>query len=188
MIAEQTVPDSSLIEAIKKGNDRVLGIFYKENYGKVQNMIFKNSGSDDDAKDVYQESMIELVQQIRIGRLDRLASKLSTYLYAICHHKWIDKLRKSSKVTTTPLDDQAADVVIENDGPSPYLLAMEMVLTELGERCKDLLHAFYYERLPMAEIAARLGFQDDNSAKSQKNKCMDKARLLAKNTIRQYQS
>ena len=186
MITEISFPDSPLIQAIKDGNEKALGLFYRENFGKIQNMVFKNSGDDDDAKDVYQESMIELVFQIKNGKLDQLSSKLSTYLYSICYYKWIDRLRKKGRAMESGFDNDLEGVVIEDEAPSPYLLAMEKVLGQIGDKCRDLLQAFYYEKLPMIQIANRLGFVDDNSAKSQKNKCMDKARDLAKNTIRQF--
>jgi RNA polymerase sigma factor (sigma-70 family) len=187
MITEISFPDSPLIQAIKNGNEKALGLFYKENFGKIQNMVFKNSGTDDDAKDVYQEAMIDVVLQIKNGKLDQLSSRLSTYLYSICYYKWIDRLRKKGRMMESGFDDDLDGVVIqEEESTSPYLLAMEKVMSQIGEKCRNILQFFYYEKLPMAQIANRMGFVDDNSAKSQKNKCMDKARGMAKNSIKQF--
>lgn len=77
-------------------------------------------------------------------------------------------------------------VLDEETEQLPYLPALEVVMNQIGDKCRDLLKAFYYEKLPMTQIAWRLGFKDDNSAKSQKNKCMDKARDLAKEVLRTF--
>lgn len=179
------IPDARLIQAIKAGDEKALGLFYRENFGKIAHLVLKNSGDDDDAKDVYQEGMMEVVMQIRSGKLDQLASKLSTYLYSICHHKWIDKLRQRNRSGEATLMDSEVGVVLEEETERPvYWDALENVMGQIGEKCRELLQAFYYEKLPMSQIAWRLGFKDDNSAKSQKNKCMDKARELAKEVVR----
>nr|WP_295934281.1 sigma-70 family RNA polymerase sigma factor [uncultured Dyadobacter sp.] len=185
MITAIGSPDFPLIQAIKNGNEKALGLFYKDNYGKILHLVLKNSGSDDDAQDVYQECMMEVVLQIRGGRLDQLSSRLSTYLYSVCYYKWIDRLRQKGKMMQSGFDDDLQAAVMEEDESPPYLPALEKVLAQIGEKCMMLLKAFYYEKLTMTQIAAKLGFADDNSAKSQKNKCMDKARLLGKNVLKQ---
>jgi RNA polymerase sigma factor (sigma-70 family) len=126
-----------------------------------------------------------VVMQVRAGKLDQLHSKLSTYLYSICHHKWIDKLRQRNKVAEVAWEDTEIGVVLEDETEQlAYMQALEDVMGQIGDKCRALLQAFYYEKLPMTQIAWRLGFKDDNSAKSQKNKCMDKARELAKEVIK----
>jgi RNA polymerase sigma factor (sigma-70 family) len=188
MITEIGSPDSTLIQAIKDGNEKAMGLFYKDNFGKILNLVLKNSGGQDDAQDVYQESMMEVVLQIRKNKLDQLTSRLSTYLYSICYYKWIDRLRQKGKMVESGFDEELETAIIEEDNDSPYMPALEKVLGQIGEKCMMLLQAFYYEKLTMAQIASTLGYTDDNSAKSQKNKCMDKARLLAKNVLQQLYS
>ncbi len=177
--------DLRLIEAIKLGDEKALGVFYRENFGKIMHLVLKNSGDDNDAKDVYQEGMMEVVMQVRSGKLDQLTSRLSTYLYSICHHKWIDKLRRQNKAVEVVWEETEMGVILDEESEQPpYWHALETVLGQIGEKCRELLQAFYYEKLPMSQIAWKLGFKDDNSAKSQKNKCMDKARDLAKDVLR----
>jgi RNA polymerase sigma factor (sigma-70 family) len=185
MAVEINYPDMPLIQLIKGGDEKALGAFYRENFAKITHLVLKNSGDDDDAKDLYQEAMMEVVMQVRTGKLDQLHSKLSTYLYSICHHKWIDKLRQRNKSAEVAWEDAEAGVVLEDEAEQPpYMQALEEVMGQIGDKCRELLQAFYYEKLPMSQIAWRLGFKDDNSAKSQKNKCMDKARDLAKEVLK----
>jgi RNA polymerase sigma factor (sigma-70 family) len=185
MAIEGNYPDTPLILSIKKGDEKALGAFYRENFAKIAHLVLKNSGDEEDAKDVYQEGMMEVILQVRAAKLDQLESKLSTYLYSICHHKWIDRLRRRNKAVEVAWEDAEMGVVLEEEAEQmPYLQALEQVMGQIGDKCRELLQAFYYEKLPMTQIAWRLGFKDDNSAKSQKNKCMDKARDLAKEVIK----
>ncbi|CAG4994754.1 hypothetical protein DYBT9275_01460 [Dyadobacter sp. CECT 9275] len=186
MTTEIGFPDLPLIQAIKDGNERAISIFYKENFGRIQNLVYKNSGDADDAKDVYQESMIEVVLQIKKGKLDQLNSKLSTYLYSICYYKWIDRLRKKGRMIETGFGDEPEGAVLEEETESPYPDALEKVMSKIGEKCRDLLRAYYYDKLSMIQIAKELGYADANSAKSQKNKCMGTARHLAAITLKQF--
>ncbi|MFN8349819.1 MAG: sigma-70 family RNA polymerase sigma factor [Spirosomataceae bacterium] len=185
MAIEGNYPDAPLILSIKKGDEKALGAFYRENFAKIAHLVLKNSGSEDDAKDVYQEGMMEVILQVRSAKLDQLESRLSTYLYSVCHHKWIDRLRRRNKEAEVAWDETDMGLILDDDADqTPYLQALENVMGQIGDKCRDLLQAFYYEKLPMSQIAWRLGFKDDNSAKSQKNKCMDKARDLAKEVLK----
>jgi hypothetical protein len=50
------------------------------------------------------------------------------------------------------------------------------LLMATGRRCMDLLHAFYYSKLPVKQLSLRLGYGSERSATVQKYKCMEKVR------------
>ncbi|WP_315821201.1 hypothetical protein [Paraflavitalea speifideaquila] len=49
-------------------------------------------------------------------------------------------------------------------------------MLELGERCRELLLLFYNGGLKLKDIAARMGYSSENTAKNQKYKCLEAAR------------
>jgi hypothetical protein len=53
----------------------------------------------------------------------------------------------------------------------------EKALETIGEKCWHILKAFYYEGLSMAKIALQFGFSSEKSAKNQKYKCLERAKL-----------
>ncbi len=54
------------------------------------------------------------------------------------------------------------------------------MLESIPPRCKSILRRFYWDKLPMSEIAAIHGLRNENSAKTTKNRCMDKFKEIAK--------
>ena len=57
---------------------------------------------------------------------------------------------------------------------------LERVLESIPPKCRSILRRFYWDKLPMSEIAAIHGLRNENSAKSTKNRCMDKFKEIAK--------
>lgn len=55
---------------------------------------------------------------------------------------------------------------------------LDRVLDSLPLSCKQILKMFYWEGLPMDMIAPTMGLKNANSAKTTKNRCMDKFKKL----------
>jgi DNA-directed RNA polymerase specialized sigma24 family protein len=52
----------------------------------------------------------------------------------------------------------------------------EKVLNELGERCRELLLFFYTGGMKLKDIAVKMGYNSENTAKNQKYKCLEAAK------------
>ena len=49
--------------------------------------------------------------------------------------------------------------------------------------CKFLLKKFYWDKSPMSEIACMLGLRNADTAKTKKNRCMNKFNEIAKRLV-----
>ena len=49
-------------------------------------------------------------------------------------------------------------------------------LEKAGQKCLDLLRAFYYQKTPVKQLAETLGYANEHSASVQKYKCLEKVR------------
>ncbi len=54
---------------------------------------------------------------------------------------------------------------------SDFIL-MEHALNKIGEPCKSLLEAYYFQKKNMPEIAVAFGYTNADNAKTQKYKCL----------------
>jgi len=79
--------DSEILKRISKGDERVLDHLYKKYYRMMTRIVLSNNGSEEEAKDVYQEALLAFWQKAVRGELV-LTSKISTYLYSICLNQW----------------------------------------------------------------------------------------------------
>jgi len=171
--------DQELIEGIKKGDNEALRILYKQYYGSISHFIINNNGSYDDAKDVYQESIIIFYEKI-VGDVFELNCKIGTFLYSICRRIWLRKLADKSKYTGSIEDFESFlpfEESIEEYKEENYT-SMESSLSSLGEPCKTLIEDFYINNLTMISISEKFGYTNADNAKNQKYKCLMRLKKL----------
>ena len=86
------------IDGIRRSDSKVLNEIYQKYSKAIIHHVTSNSGTVDDAKDVFQEGMIILFRKVNTPDFE-LSSNLLTYFYSICKFTWSNKLRKKSIVT-----------------------------------------------------------------------------------------
>lgn len=131
---------------------------------------------------------------VKDGKLtENNTDNLSGYLYTICYRLALKRLRKplppgdpSGCVTTTDSVGNAEGNEIEEDSNTRLIedewirnFLDRVLLDSLPLNCKQILKRFYWEGLSMDEIAPTMGLKNANSAKTTKNRCMDKFKKLA---------
>ena len=184
----QIVKDQNkLLEAFKTNNEAVLKSIYQENYAEVQHYIMKNSGGEQEAKDIYQEAFLAFWNNIKNDKFKSTSnSSLNGYLYTIAKNKWLDYLRSSkhkkmistSKLNNLDLEQVKSEFDEESDENDQKLERAMKSFNLLGEACKLLLTKVYFEKKSMKEIAIELEL-DAASTRNKKYRCMQKLRELA---------
>lgn len=172
------MPDQQLLDLIRTGrSNKALDTLYRH-FPMIRKMIRSNGGHASDAEDIFQEGMIILVRNIQQPDFS-LTSKLSTYLYGICRLLWKEELRRRNRPIPPTLMQDAGEEQIDEEKEQRARLA-EKALDELGERCRELLLLFYHGGLKLKDIAARMGYSAENTARNQKYKCLEAAKLRLK--------
>lgn len=177
--------DQKIIELIKsQKHDQVFTTLYKY-FPVVKKMILANGRRSEDAEDIYQEALIVFYK--KAGSADFiLSSSINTYLYSICRFMWIDQLKRQQKQNFVDIGKEyvnESEFVPEIETENQFKLA-EKVISELGERCKELLMLFYFQSVKMKDIATKMGYNSENTAKNQKYKCLE----AAKNKLKALQT
>lgn len=187
--------DEQIVKAIKAGDRSVLAYMYERNWGVISQFIVKNSGTIEQAQDIYQEAIIACFQNIRKEGFE-LTSKLSTYIFAISKRLWYKELQKNSFVYTDTLISEYSDQLSKEERSQieereKQLDIMDQSLLKLGANCQKLIKDFYIEKKSMQEIALELGYTNADNAKNQKYKCMQRLKkaffdMYSKNTQDEY--
>jgi len=167
--------EKALLQGLARSDKKAIETIYKENYNMIQSLIINNSGSADDARDVFQEAMIVLYERVRSGSFE-LNCLIKTYVYSVSRRLWLKRLQQMnhySQVTdnlqeTVPVEDE----IDENERINNEFQAMAKAIGSLGEPCKSLLEAYYLEKKNMQEIALSFGYTNADNAKNQKYKCL----------------
>jgi RNA polymerase sigma factor (sigma-70 family) len=138
-------------------------------------MIIKNNGTEDEAKDIYQEALLAFWIKAASGKLE-MTSKISTYLYSICQNLWRKELDRKSRLINEQKDGVQPDKSEENERAK----LINKCLNDLGETCRKILYYFYYEELSMDDIAEKMNFANADTAKTKKYKCKKELDKLVK--------
>ena len=174
--------DSEVILGILNNSETVLKRLYLAYFPMVLQLIINNSGTADDAKDVYQEAIIVLYNKVKSGEFE-LNSKLKTFIYSVCRRLWLKRLGQMSKFEGTDIHDFNEYLPVEEEVESHeerdiQFSKMESALKLLGEPCKTIIEDFYINNRSMQEICERFGYTNADNAKTQKYKCLQRLKKL----------
>jgi RNA polymerase sigma factor (sigma-70 family) len=201
--ADGQFSEAELLEGVKDGDHAMLTYLYRRNYAAVRSFVLANSGTDNDARDVFQEGILAAWNNLVKQKYESRDGKgLEAYLRKICRFRWLERTRSASMRYSTSLNVESLsgedtesdgrssgspahfiDPSIDRDDSLNRLIRKEEIdqarqlLASLGERCRKILYLFYYQRQSMEMIAAAMELTAD-SAKNQKYRCLNQLREL----------
>jgi len=155
---------------------------YKKAFPAVAKYVSSKGGSFDDAKDVFQDALVIYYEKAISATLE-LKTNEQAYLLGIAKHLWLAKYREN--INLSPIDS-AYDLSEENE-PEPSESKLIHYLETAGQKCMEILRAFYYDKLSVDKIAGLFGYGTVRSATVQKYKCMEKVRETVKQKSLAYE-
>ncbi|WP_140939146.1 RNA polymerase sigma factor [Sphingobacterium lumbrici] len=182
-ILPKEISDLEIIAGVAKGESSAINTIYTQFFPSVARMIVNNNGSDEEAKDIFQEAVMVLYDRVTQQDFE-LKSKLKTFLYAVSRRLWLKQLnRKGSSTNTSDISDYEDLLHVEEDIEKHVEIEskftqMESALEQLGEPCKTILNDFYIANLSMQEICEKFGYTNTDNVKTQKYKCLQRLKKL----------
>ena len=154
--------DQRYLLGLIENSGQVVKEIYERYAGKVKHYIMQNSGSEDDAADIFQEALIDIYQQARNKNL-QLTCPFEAFLLLVCKRKWLNKLKKRGlfRVTSDPEG-------LSNIGEDVFALAEQLqqqderaglfmtMFEKLGEKCREVIR-WCLSGKPQEEVATALG-------------------------------
>jgi RNA polymerase sigma factor (sigma-70 family) len=173
--------EEEFIEGLRNGNDAVMDRLYRLHYPTIEHFIISNNGTEDEARDIYQEAFIIFYESIRDNSLE-LSCKIKTYLYSVCRRLWLKRLSYKSKYLSKLQDNEEfivfEDTDEENSKNELRFNIMEESLQKLGEPCRTILEDYYINDLSMQQITDKMGYTNADNAKNQKYKCLSRLKKI----------
>lgn len=160
-----------IIRGIARRKERIINHVYKTCYPDVRKLILTNGGSEYDAEDIFQETMLKIYQKITDHGLE-LSCKFKTYLYSVSRFLWLQELEK--RKSSLKRQDNVDLIIDENErvntGEDDKLRIYEAHFTELSKECQKVLN-MYFQRASMEEICVAMGYKNVQIAKDKKYRC-----------------
>ena len=163
--------DRRIIDRIREGDREVLIELYKAHEGMIANHVFQHSGNEDDVKDLMQDTLVAIWQNVRKPDF-QLSAKLSTYLFAIAKNLWLKQLEKRKRIKGEQFitGKEMADTQDPEEKMDHSLVQKAMDL--LQDKCRNILIMFYFDGFDMDTIAKANGLSSATVAKAKKYQCL----------------
>ena len=167
--------DPEIIQRIQNRDESAIDYLYSKYFKMMARMIIRNSGSEEEAKDIYQDSLIVFWEKVIKDELT-LTSKISTYLYSICQNLWRKELVRKRRLSNEEKDSPVEPVHDQNE----RIQIIRNCVNEMSETCRKVLSLYYFDKFSMKDIATELNFASPDTAKTKKYKCKKQLDALVK--------
>ena len=173
---------STLDELILKFNDdrnKTIAEIYSLHRRSFLKYFMSRSSNQELILDCFQESIIAVYENLMNEKV-KGETTLKTYLYAIgknqlasaqakkdTQHEGISEKTVRSTIKTIEKEDSNFEV-------------LQRAIAQLGEKCQELLSLFYYKKYSINAIMYEMNYQNENTVKANKSRCMSQLRTIIK--------
>ena len=182
----ELLTDQEIIDNLLKNRDTDASIrfLYRTHYEMLGKYVVNNSGSWDDAQDIFQEVIVAFINLVKAGKFRGEAS-IKTFLYSLNKNMWLNELKKRGRTQVREMKyekasdktDQGINTALEAREANAGLMK---VMEELGDTCKKILLLYYYENQSMKEILTSLNYENEQVVRNKKYKCLKRLEELIK--------
>lgn len=146
---------------------------YTTCFPMVRSMVLKNGGTSDDARDIFQDSILVLFQNAAKEKFQLTVSNC-TYLYSVARNMWLRHIRDTGKITSLDLAGEQTDGTYpaDNDQKKERQRLLVKHLNQISDRCRNILK-HYFEGMPGEQIASELEFSSYEYYRVAKNRCTE---------------
>ena len=167
----------NIVELIRLDGRKALESIYKDHRGEfIQWARHQYQCQEEESREVFQQAVVTLYENIVQGKLVELTSSLKTYLFAIGKNKILELRRYQHRQQSTDGMDIADE--IESQLPDDLLETARQSVSLLPDPCKSILLDFYYHGKSMQQLALAYGYKNEDTVKSQKYRCLQSLRKI----------
>ncbi|HSB91949.1 MAG TPA: sigma-70 family RNA polymerase sigma factor [Flavitalea sp.] len=178
MSKERSYTDRELLEQISEAGSRDAAIryLYRSYFRVSENYVRMNTGSEQDAEDIFQDVVISFIELVKEQKF-RGECSVSTFFYTLTRNCWLNEMKKRgrSKLREEKFEKQQDSVAMDIGGWIERYESKKQLLQlvgDLGEKCRKILIAFYYDNLSMREILQTLDYENEQVVRNKKYKCL----------------
>ena len=180
-----SVSEKDLLKLLVSGDKMVMQDLYITQFPKIKSYVLNNNGATNDAEDVFQKALLQLIARYRVKAFV-VEGSFNAYFYAACRNLWLRELNKQKRIVTNneliERSKEAEDMTMATLEQEKWELFQEK-LAELSDNCKQLLQMFF-NKVPYKEIVEKLGYNSDNVVRQRIFNCKSQLTKLIKKDSR----
>lgn len=175
--------EQTVLSDTKQAREKLFISLYQKAFPAWAKYISERNGTLEEAKDIFQDALI-ICYEKKISAPDHLKNT-EAYLLGTARNLWFKKYKDNNK--SVPLDSAVPEMIMPADEEKPSSKKLLRFLETTGEKCMELLRAYYYDKMPLPDMAKFFGFSGTRSATVQKYKCVEKVRKTIKEKSLAYE-
>jgi RNA polymerase sigma factor (sigma-70 family) len=153
--------DKEIVNGLSQNDRNTIAYIYKTLAPATFKYVLNNSGTREDAKDLFQDVFIKTLNNVQTGKYDH-REKFEAYFFRIARNTWIDDIRKRKNNHSVDDDDFLLQLADESDEDAlvkmivhdKRLDALSVVWDSWDDtECHRRLKAFHYDGVKTKDIA-----------------------------------
>lgn len=156
-------PDQKYIDALLSNDSAGIREIYDRYSREIAIWVCRNQGTETQAKDVFQDSLLAITLQARQNGLT-LTCPFGAFLFLVARGRWLNELKKQKGKTVT-IDELPG---LSDISSGDHLLSEKVLLQEsrerlfmekfekLGAKCREIIR-LSWDGMGMEAVAAKLG-------------------------------
>lgn len=165
---------NEILLAVKKEDSHVLREIYKMYYPSIRYFIISNSGSETEARDVFQDAMVVIYLKVR-NNYPKLTCTFGTYLFSIAKYLWLKELSRRSPSKSAEVEELTD---LESDFLQDYVYMEKRKLIlehfmELNMECRQILSLFL-NGYSIAEVTSELKIHSEEHTRAMRSRCKER--------------
>lgn len=165
------------INALIKGDDRVIKEIYSKLFPKIKSYIITNRGKKEDALDVFHDALMYIIVTHKEKKISILS--FEPYFFTICKNLWKKNLKsrviKTDVVTLRSKETDLSLFILEQQCFDFYIEKFGL----MSANCKEILSS-YFNGLSYEEIQIENNYTSINTVRQRVFKCRKKLIALIK--------
>lgn len=158
-MANQATDIELIRQVLHEDDARAFSVLMQRYSSQVYSSALRLMKDDDEAQEVTQLAFIQAYRKMDTWRGENFGAWVSI----IANHIALRLLEKEKRRQTVPLDENT-DLPTENydEQKEQRIQSLEKAMAQLPEHDRLIIEEHYYNNVPLAEIAQRLGQTENN--------------------------
>lgn len=174
----------AIMDGLKAKRSDVFDYLYQEFGSMIAGHVIKNSGSEEDAREMVQITMVKLWQVVNEGRYEE-QGKLGQFVFQLAANTWREELRRRRNNPREELKDQALQILDDREDAIHWVLvkekrlqAIQAGMQHLQEECRKIIEWYHLAAISLQQIAAEQNM-DYNNLRKRIFDCRKKLKQIA---------